>query len=208
MNYLYEALKRPTRLYIKKCSHCGLKYFGKTVNQDIEKYPGSGTRWNNHLNKHNTTSIHLWNSDWYYDTAISRFALKFSRLNKIVKSSVWANLREEDGLEGGWDYINQNNLSGNARLSFLLKTDNEFAKRFSENISLGAKKYQSVNGNPFCGKTHKEETKITIGINSSKHQTGSGNSQYGTMWITNGQENKKIKRDIDVIPEGWSKGRV
>ena len=33
------------------------------------------------------------------------------------------------------------------------------------------------------------------------------NSQYGTMWITNGTENKKIKKD-EPIPEGWNKGRV
>ena len=33
------------------------------------------------------------------------------------------------------------------------------------------------------------------------------NSQHGTMWITNGKENKKIKKDIK-IPEGWSKGRI
>lgn len=39
------------------------------------------------------------------------------------------------------------------------------------------------------------------------HQQGSKNSQYGTMWITNGLENKKIKR-VDNIPEGWYKGRV
>jgi len=26
------------------------------------------------------------------------------------------------------------------------------------------------------------------------------------MWITNGVENKKIKKD-DLIPQGWNKGR-
>ena len=100
MNYLYEAIK-PTRLYIKQCPHCGLKYFGKSTRQDIEKYPGSGTRWNNHLNKHGVEPTHLWNSDWYHDTSISRFALKFSRLNKIVSSKQWANLAEENGFDGG-----------------------------------------------------------------------------------------------------------
>jgi hypothetical protein len=50
--------------------------------------------------------MHLWNSDWYYDTSISRFALKFSHINKIVESKRWANLKEENGLEGGWDHIN------------------------------------------------------------------------------------------------------
>jgi hypothetical protein len=27
------------------------------------------------------------------------------------------------------------------------------------------------------------------------------------MWITNGTENRKIKKDLDNIPEGWYKGR-
>lgn len=39
-------------------------------------------------------------------------------------------------------------------------------------------------------------------------QSGNLNSQYGTMWITNGRENKKIKKDIDPIPEGWYNGRA
>lgn len=38
-------------------------------------------------------------------------------------------------------------------------------------------------------------------------QAGSGNSQFGTMWITNGSLNKKINRAAD-IPNGWSKGRT
>ena len=36
--------------------------------------------------------------------------------------------------------------------------------------------------------------------------TGSNNSQYGTQWVTNGTENRKIKKDAD-IPIGWYKGR-
>ena len=39
---------------------------------------------------------------------------------------------------------------------------------------------------------------------------GSNNSQYGTMWITNGIENKKIKKEnIDTyIFLGYYKGRI
>ena len=59
----------------------------------------------------------------------------------------------------------------------------------------------------FSDKKHSEETKIKIGLANSKRQSGKGNSQYGTMWITNGSENKKIKK-IDKIPEGWYKGRT
>lgn len=43
----------------------------------------------------------------------------------------------------------------------------------------------------------------------SKRQTGEGNSQFGTMWITSEllEENKKINSN-EEIPEGWKKGRV
>lgn len=38
------------------------------------------------------------------------------------------------------------------------------------------------------------------------HSKESKNSQYGTMWITDGFKNQKIKNDAP-IPEGWRKGR-
>lgn len=101
MTYLYEDLEKPTRLYIKKCSHCDLKYFGKYTGDNIESYKGSGVRWKQHLKKHNAKSIHLWNSHWYYDTSIKRFALKFSRINKLSSDRKWANIIEEDGIGNG-----------------------------------------------------------------------------------------------------------
>lgn len=39
------------------------------------------------------------------------------------------------------------------------------------------------------------------------HAQGSKNSQYGTMWITNGTDNKKIKTE-DPIPTHWGRGRT
>lgn len=40
-----------------------------------------------------------------------------------------------------------------------------------------------------------------------KHQQGSKNSQFGSMWITNGTFNRKINKE-EVIPKGWRRGRV
>jgi hypothetical protein len=37
---------------------------------------------------------------------------------------------------------------------------------------------------------------------------GDKNPQYGTCWITNGINNKKIKKENPEIPNGWYKGRV
>lgn len=58
----------------------------------------------------------------------------------------------------------------------------------------------------FTGKKHTSKTKERIGKANAIHQLGKGNSQWGTMWITNGKENKKIKKD-ESIPSDWYKGR-
>ena len=41
----------------------------------------------------------------------------------------------------------------------------------------------------------------------SADQSGSGNSQYGTKWITDGINSKKIDKPLS-IPKGWYLGRV
>lgn len=58
----------------------------------------------------------------------------------------------------------------------------------------------------FLGKHHSDESKKRIGEKNSEAQLKNKNSQFGTMWITNGTENKKIKND-SIIPENWKKGR-
>ena len=60
----------------------------------------------------------------------------------------------------------------------------------------------------FKGKKHNEESKRKIGKANSKYQSGSGNSQYGKMWIYNEElkESKRIDKSSE-IPNGWKRGR-
>ena len=51
----------------------------------------------------------------------------------------------------------------------------------------------------------RQKRKETFQVN--KHQQGSRNSQYGTMWVTNGETNKKIGKE-NSIPKGYWKGRT
>lgn len=101
MTYLSESIQ-PTRIYHKRCSHCDLNYLGKTTAKDIEKYPGSGLTWSKHLKEHNAVSIHMWNSEWFYDKSIVEYALNLSEELNIVESERWANEKFENGLDGGW----------------------------------------------------------------------------------------------------------
>lgn len=63
------------------------------------------------------------------------------------------------------------------------------------------------NTNGWSGKKHRQETKDKIGANNAISQKGEGNSQYGTMWITDGVSSMKIRKDAH-IPEGFRKGRT
>ena len=59
------------------------------------------------------------------------------------------------------------------------------------------------NFSTFKNKQHSEESKLKM---RGKNKSGDKNSQFGTCWITNGTENKKIK-NTDMIPQGYYKGR-
>jgi hypothetical protein len=127
MTYLYEAIK-PTRIYIKQCSHCNKRYMGKSVKDNITSYKGSGVVWTRHLKKYNATSVHIWNSDWFCDKSIAEYALSLSKEHDITESDEWFNIRDEDGLMGG----NVGSIGNNKRRKTMLDS------RWKESVGLVA----------------------------------------------------------------------
>lgn len=199
MKYLYEALLKPARLYIKQCPHCGLKYFGKTVVEDIKGYTGSGILWTRHLKKHGVTPAHLWNSDWYHDQSISRFALKFSRINKIVESQNWANLAEENGLNGG-------NL-------LLSKTDDEIKQIVNKRKKTNIEKYGVSHVNQtqerrdyyqqiFSGRVISDSSREKMSAAKKGKGLGKDNNNYGNKWSNEQKENLSKKRKENGLSAG------
>lgn len=60
----------------------------------------------------------------------------------------------------------------------------------------------------FHGEKHSEETKMMMSWKAKKRsEDPSSNSQFGTMWITNGLQNQKIKKG-SPLPAGWVAGRT
>jgi hypothetical protein len=119
------------------------------------------------------------------------------------------------GGKGGFGYINQNGLSpvNNGSESHrermrkaALNTNQKLKKRFKDDQEFYDNWRKSLQGRlPTIGTTGKrfsEETKDKM----SKSKIGNKNSQFGTFWITDGFENKKLKKD-QPIPKGWYKGR-
>lgn len=131
------------------------------------------------------------------------------------------------GGNGGFSYINLNGIRNGFEKTMSNETVREKTliagkiglqtqsylrennKEWRDNIA--KKKSHSLketfkNGHHWSGKNHSDETKKKISKANSK-MTGELNSQFGTMWITDGQNNKKVLKE-DLIPEGWHKGRV
>ena len=119
---------------------------------------------------------------------------------------------------GGFEYINSNGL--NSGTEFMKENAKEMGKKgyiaviqkygadfFDQcRIKANAAKKEKYPKGTFWGKTPSDETKRKISEKISPLSKGEKNTQYGTMWITNGVENKKIKKN-DTVPDGWAKGR-
>jgi len=116
---------------------------------------------------------------------------------------------------GGWDYANStiDIKSRNIKSSRNGNIDNKRSKTVSKHWLDGIYDARLLSENfieagkiGFKDKKHNNDTKHIIGRKNSIHQGGILNSQYGTMWITNGVESKKIKKNT-LMPDGWILGR-
>ena len=84
--------------------------------------------------------------------------------------------------------------------------DDIFRKKQGEKFKL-AHKQGKIKYDTFSGKKHKKET--IDKLKGHDRQIGEKNSQFGTCWITNNNECKKIKKeDLDIyLNDGWRRGR-
>lgn len=126
------------------------------------------------------------------------------------------NLKE--GGEGGFESHLQLEYRRLADLALEIKYGKEWRKLVA---SLGAMKTNVVNRQRGTGLfdpsirqlgipaslTNKSKEKRRQSYKKIQHQQGEKNSQFETMWITNDQMNRKIKKTAQ-IPDGWRKGRV
>jgi hypothetical protein len=113
---------------------------------------------------------------------------------------------------GGFDYINTLPWiqTENRRLGDIKKSKTLSGQKHPETaIRLKARHLAGTMPKPpsFKDKKHTAKTKQQMSDAKKGKGLNESNSQFNTMWITNGLINKKIKKDA-VIPEGWNKGRT
>jgi hypothetical protein len=185
----------------------------KTKSLD-DGYMGSGKIIRSAITKHGISNFSKVILE-YFEDAKSMYAKEAEVVNEefLLREDVY-NLRR--GGYGGFDYINDSgkNIYGYAGTSghglenldvsrTRIRTDaDKLVSRIAAN-----KLYANGFIGGFAGKVHSIDTKTKISVSCSNAQSGEKNSSFGTMWITNELENKKIKKN-DLIPEGYRKGRI
>lgn len=104
------------------------------------------------------------------------------------------------------------NLSVEKKKEIMRKVHaNQIGKHLSDEVKQKISKKlkevftKDISKNGMFGKHHSLDSKLKI----SKHHTGKGNPQFGTMWICNDEtfETKKIPNTSE-IPNGWRRGRI
>ena len=190
-------------IYKTTCNLNGKYYIGMHSTSDLEDgYMGSGKRLRYSIRKYGIEN-HTKEILEFLDDRDSLNKREAEIINEeLINDPLCMNLK--CGGQGGFISVEQQrnrSLKGGLSYSERMKTDIKFRTYIIENL----KKYTGENTS-FFGKRHKEESKRLIGEKNSINQKGSSNSQFGTCWITNEIENKKIKKG-DLIPDGWRLGR-
>lgn len=196
-------------IYKTTCNVNGKYYIGMHSTSNLEDgYLGSGRRIWLSIRKHGKEN----HSFEILEMLESRSSLKEREMElvneEMLQDPMCMNLMI--GGEGGFiseeQQRNRSIAAGKASAK-KLKEDKEYRERFMSRVTQQMKeRHKSGNFNyaTFTGKKHSEETKKKM---SEADRTGNKNSQFGSMWITDDSQNKKIKKS-DPIPKGWRKGRV
>lgn len=180
-------------------------------------YMGSGKYLKHAYNKHGIENF-VKEILFVFDNATDMYAKEAEIVNiEFLTDANTYNLKL--GGFGGFDYINEqgiNNKSNQCSVAgrasaakgggFKNCRHSQHTKTNMSKNRAGALNNRFNKPGTMLGKLHSATTKMQMKLKHSGTGIGNTNSQFGTMWITDGTSNKKIKKDA-VIPAGWDKGR-
>ena len=199
-------------VYKTTCKVTGRYYIGMHSTNNLDDgYMGSGRRLKYSIQKHGLEN----HSKEILEFLPDQKSLTNREIQLVnddsLKDPLCMNLM--NGGNGGFISTEQQKsraVAAGKATALKLKTDPAFKLAFSKKASENNRNRHAkgiLHSPNWEGKTHKSETKQKIGEANVENHLGSKNSQYGTMWITDGRMNKKIKKSDD-LPIGWKIGRV
>jgi len=199
-------------IYKTTCSVTGKYYIGMHSTDDLDDgYIGSGKRLWFSINYHGKEN---------HTKEILEFCENRAELKEREREIVNEQLLEEDlcmnlivGGEGGRRFTSDEaKKGGEAYMEKYGGTDTFYQCRSKGGKTTYERHGLSENFKPdWVGRKHSDETKQKMSEAKKGKGTGKANSQFGTCWITNGTETKKVKKEeLESYlhsGEGWRTGR-
>lgn len=195
----------------------GRYYIGMhSTNNLKDGYLGSGKKLRRSINKYGVENFKCEILEFLTDRDSLAKREKEIVNEELLKDPNCMNLKL--GGEGGWGSLSKEQLqlggkNGNLALTKRLKVDNILKEKFRLNAIKQLErlyKLGKVKHDNFKGKYHSNETKQKMSLAKKGKGIKENNSQFGTCWITNGIDNKKIKKENleYFISLDWKLGRV
>ena len=192
-------------------------YIGMHSTNNLDDgYIGSGTRLKHLIYKHGKDIFNMEILEFLPDRKSLRLRESELVTSDLILEEKCMNLKP--GGYGGFNNdTHQLKCSQAAGLKHAerMKKDDEYRKKYSDKLSKsGKKRHKEGNLKNFTydwtGKKHSEESKKKMSMIKKNVGLGETNSQFGTIWITKDNQNKKIKKDdlSTFLNEGWVKGRI
>lgn len=196
-------------------------YIGMHSTSNLEDgYIGSGKRLWYSIKKHGRENFKMEILEFLPDRSSLKLREKEIVNSDLLKEELCMNLAH--GGHGG--FINQESqlkraIAGNLGLLKKYNEDPDFRNKMIDTRNTNLHSRESINKacntklaktgsmNGWEGKKHSAETIEKFREIRKLSSKGEKNSQFGTCWITNGSQNKKIKK-TETLPIGWKLGRV
>tara|TARA_R110000868_G_scaffold267457_1_gene526752 strand:+ start:467 stop:1105 length:639 start_codon:yes stop_codon:yes gene_type:complete len=210
------ARRRKKYHYIYKTTNLknGKFYVGMHSTNNLDDgYLGSGDRLRRSIRKNGKENFKLEILEFLPNRTSLSLREKELINESLLKDPMCLNLKP--GGSGGFvndehkkrflESAKKNLIKGHQKVKEL-HLNEEWVKWVSTRIKQGFQK-SNFDHATFRNRFHTDETKRKMSQVQKGKGVGESNSQFGTKWITNGNENKKIKKQ-DIIPDGWKQGRV
>ena len=199
-------------IYKTTCKVNGKYYVGMHSTDDLnDGYIGSGKYLRRSINKYGKENFEVEILE-YLDNRKDLINREIEMVNEdLVTDPMCMNLMQ--GGKGG--FVSAENQFKRSQAGGLAREKNISDEKKFEICSSGGKKsvemkvgLHGTNNKRFEGKTHSDETKDKIRKSVCDTQTGEKNSQFGTCWINNGTNSKRIKRiDLNMfLSDDWTLG--
>jgi len=205
----YHFLYKTTNIVTSKY------YIGVHTTSNIDDgYLGSGVVIKRSIAKYGVNN-HVRECIQFFDTREECLAAEKEFITEsLLSDSMCMNLRQ--GGRGGFTAAQQrlNNVKSQQKQKQLRETDPDWMQHRTAKQSATCKQQYANNERPVNVRPHvvgeyKHTDVVRDKISNAVRgkRAGKGNSQFGKMWITNGESNLKIQK-TDVVPEGWKPGRT